>query len=185
MPAWLRIAGWAVTVGAIAVYLVMVTVTLPHLMALAGQPVFDLMPGGYDIDTARSILTALGEEGRSYYVGVQHLLDAAFPPLLGLTLAYWLWRTGRRWRDQGLPMRPIVMGLLIGFAFLATAFDLAENAMVGQMLDLGAEGLTEPLVNAASTFTLGKATVSSIAYTALLVLALGPWVAGLLNKRQG
>lgn len=184
MPGWLRIAGWAVTIAAIVVYLIMVTVTLPHLMALAGQPVFDLMPGGYDLATAQAIIAALGEEGRSYYAGVQHALDTAFPPLMGLTLAYWLWRAGRRWRAKGLPMRPIVMGLLVGFAFLATAFDLAENTTVSQMLAAGPEGLTEPLVNAASTFTLGKAAASTVGYTALLVLALGPWVAGLLRRKD-
>lgn len=185
IPGWVRIAGWAVTIGAVAVYLIMVTVTLPHLAMLAGQLVFDLRPGGYDLDTARAILTGLGAEGRAYYAGVQHAFDMAFPVLLGLTVAYWMWRAARHWRDVGLRMAPIVFGILTGFAFLAAAFDLAENGLVSEMLVTGPEALTESLVGAASSMTIAKSAASTIAFSALLVLGVVPLVAGWLRKREG
>ena len=186
MPGWQRYLGWGVTLATLAIYALMVTVTLPHLSELAGgMPMFDMRPGGYDYETAREILTALGEEGRSYYAGIQHVLDAIFPPFVGLTLAYWLWRAAPRWRNAGLPMSTMALGILIGLGFLAAAFDLAENAMVDAMLSAGPNGITPSLVSATSALTLAKSVMSTIAYSALLVVGLGPLVARRMRRGEG
>jgi len=180
---WLRTLGWLVTVAALAIYAVMMTVTLPHLTALAGGlPMFDMRPGGYDFETAKEILTGLGIEGRNYYIGVQHILDALFPPLIALAVAYWLWRAAPRWRRAGLPMSTMALGLLMGFAFLSSALDLTENLMVENLLHVGPDNVTPSMVNVASQFTLAKSVTATIAYSALLVVGLGPFVARLLGR---
>lgn len=180
-----RYAGWGVTVAAVSVYVFMVTVTLPHLMALAGgAPIFD-MGLGYDLETATAILTSVGDEGRAYYSRVQHLFDSFYPPLFGLALAYWFWRAAPRWRNAGLPLPRLVLGALIGIAFLAAAFDLTENALVERMLIVGPDGLTAQLVGTASAFTVAKSVAVSIALIALLILGTGPFFARSRQRREG
>lgn len=183
VPGWLRISGWVVTVAAAGLYAVMVIMTLPRLAEMAGQQVFDLLPGGYDLATAQAILTGLGEIGRAYYSIVQHTLDAFFPPLLTLTLVYWTWRAAGHWRAAGLALHPIVLAVLLGVAVLAGAFDLAENAAVAELLVLGPDAITEEYVGAASMFTVAKSVAALLAYVALLVLGAGPYVWRALSPR--
>ena len=84
MPARaIRTLGWVVTACAVAIYVYMMGVTLPKLAEMAGGlTVFDLRAGGYDLETARTIIANLGSDGAQYYQGVQHLLDSLYPPLL-------------------------------------------------------------------------------------------------------
>ena len=185
MPTWLKLAGWAVTAAALAVYAVMVMVTLPHLAQLAGgMPMFDMRPGGYDFETARTILAALGDEGRGYYALVQHGLDALYPPLIGLTLCYWFLRAAPRWRRAGLPLSPIALGMLIGIGFMASAFDMTENAAVSTMLAAGPDRVTPDMVSGADIFTRAKSITATFAYSALLVMALLPFASRFWQRNE-
>ena len=181
----IRTLGWVVTAAAVAIYAYMMSVTLPHLAEMSGGlTVFDLRAGGYDFETARTLIANLGIDGRQYYQGVQHLLDSIYPPLLALTVIFWMWRFAPRWRAVGWPLPNPVLWTLMGIAALAAVFDLIENAMVGQMLSLGAEGLTADMVATASGFTLAKSIAVSISQVALLVLILGPLVRKPLARRR-
>ena len=169
--------------GAVATYFYMLTVTLPHLSALAGGvPVFDLRPGGYDHAAAVSILSALGTAGAQYYEQVQHRWDTAFPILLGVTLVYWTLVAARRWRRHGLPLAGWMVGLLVALTVAETAADLGENLAVAAMLSLVPAEPTVAQVALASTLTLAKSVLSTLAYSSLLILALGPWVAGAAKR---
>jgi hypothetical protein len=185
MPSpWMRIAGWAVTLAAVAVYVYMLTTTLPHLAELAGGMAMFDMRSGYDLDTARAILAALGDDGRRYYDAVQHRLDSFYPPLVALTVVYWLWRLAPRWRRTGWPLPNAVLLSAMAIAALAAVCDLTENALVGGMLATGPDGLDAATVALASGFTLAKTVAVSVSQTALLVLIVAPFVPRLLARKD-
>jgi hypothetical protein len=79
---------WTLLAVTLGVYLVIVLWSLPRIAAEAGGIVpFDMRPAGYSLDDAKGFLTALSDSGRAFYLGTQHLLDLAYPALLGVTLA--------------------------------------------------------------------------------------------------
>ncbi|MBL4766770.1 MAG: hypothetical protein JKY94_03520 [Rhodobacteraceae bacterium] len=84
----LKIAYWIVFAVTMAIYLTMLTWTLPAISAdAAGLVPFDMRPFGYTPDEARSFLAALGDRGRALYLGPQHRLDLLYPVLLAIVLA--------------------------------------------------------------------------------------------------
>lgn len=147
----------------LAVYAAMMFWSLPHLSQLAGgEPMFDLRPSGYDFETAIQIVTALGEEGREFYLRTQQRLDMLFPILefVVLLLSY-LWLFPRGWAA--------------GFSLLAlagTSFDHLENAAVAVMLKAG-EALTPAMVEIASRWSILK--------TGFVTLSLMALIAGFLR----
>jgi len=180
----IRVLGWLVTLAAAAIYVFMLAVTLPHLSDLAGgMTMFDLRNGGYDFETARTILARLGTEGREYYESVQHVLDAFYPPLVALAVTYWMWRFAPRWRALGWLLPNVVLFAAMAIAVLAAAFDLTENVLVGQMLAARPDGLTAELVGTASGFTLAKTIAVSVSQTALLVLIAGPFIRRMIGGK--
>ena len=152
---------------AAAAYLTMLFWSLPTLSAYAdGRMVFDMMPGGYSLAQASELVKALGSEGRGYYLGIQHWLDAAYPPLLGIALA--------------LSFRRLFSGnaarALIALAILATALDLMENAAVSTMLKTEPAALTASMVTLASRLTMAKSATVTLAFVMLLLgLAGAKW----------
>jgi hypothetical protein len=185
MPKAVRYLGWAATIAAIVVYIVMLAVTQPHLAALAGgEPIFDMRPFGYDFGIAQEILQRLGSNGALYYETVQHRLDFAFPILLVLALIFWLIAAARRWQGYGLPLSSVGLGFILLIAIIACAADLGENAAVSAMLAVGPDSLTQGMVNTASTFTMAKFFFSTVAYVELVILVAGPWVVGLLHRMR-
>lgn len=171
MPTELKRAiGILVPALAAAVYAVMLTWSLPHLVAIAGDNgladarLFDLRPGGYGFEEARQLLVALGDPGRDFYIGVQHRLDAAFAILNGLTMFIGLTFLSRRLGLAGRAATScaIVLGLAVA------GFDLAENIAVGGLLDAGSEGITPAMVAAASRFSVLKSAAVTLALTLLL-----------------
>ena len=77
-----------------AVYFAMLTYSIPELMSVSdGLPIFDMSPYGYSYQQALAILSCLGEEGRSFYLSTQLVLDLFYPLLFGLcysSLLQWL-----------------------------------------------------------------------------------------------
>jgi len=185
LPNGLKYVGWSVTVAAVAVYLIMLFVTLPHLAQLTrGEPVFDLRPLGYDFPTAEELVTRLGPDGGAYYENVQHRFGSIFPVLFCLALLYWLIMAARRWQGHGLPLGSPVLGAILATAVIASAAQLGENAAVSRMLLAGVKGLTPGMVDNANLFTLAKTFFTTISLLALVTLALGPWVAELSRRRK-
>ncbi len=179
----IRALGWMVTLAAIAIYIFMLSVSLPHLAEMAGgMPMFD-MRAGYDLDTARTILERLGEDGRRYYADVQHALDSFYPPLMALAVSYWMWRAAPRWRGAGLPLSNLVLVLLTIIAACSAVFDLTENGLVGRMLTAGPDAVTAETVGLASGFTLAKTVAVTISLSALSVLGIGPSLARLFGRK--
>lgn len=159
---------WLVVAATLGDYLVMVFWSIPRISAEAGGlPVFDLRPGGYSFEEAREFLAALSPHGAQFYANVQHRLDAAYPALLAVTLAWSILRLApARWG--------VLRHLLAATAIPGMIFDYLENRDVERMLALGPDGLTPELVETASFHSQAKAATSSISITILLVL-LAVW----------
>ncbi len=168
MKLWLF---WGLVAAKAAVYLAMILWSLPRIASYAnGQTPFDLRPTGYTFEEAKAFLAALGPEGADFYRDVQHQLDLFFPALAAAVVFFAIvWLLPRRlegWRY--VIAAPVV---------LMAVFDWSENHAVGQMLNAGAEGLTEELAGTANIWTIAKATASTVAYTALLALLIWNGVA--------
>lgn len=155
---------WIVVAVTLGDYLVMLFWSIPKISATAGGlPVFDMRPGGYNYDEARAFLAALSAEGAWFYENVQHRLDAAYPALLAITLAWSILRLApARWG--------VWRHLLAATAIPGMIFDYLENRDVSRMLVLGPDGITPEFVSAASFHSQAKAATSTVAMTILLVL---------------
>lgn len=149
---------WCVVAVTLAVYLVMVLWSLPRIADWAGGLApFDMRPLGYSPEEARAFLAALPEEGRAFYLNVQHRLDLAYPGLLALSLVLAFRR-----------LAPGALGLALGIvAVTGAGFDYAENAAVTRLL--GADPTDAALVSA-SRLTLAKSVCATLALSGLLIL---------------
>lgn len=166
---------WASLAASLAIYAVMVLWSLPFIQQEAGglRP-FDLRPGGYSMAEASEFLTRISEEGRTFYLTVQHRLDLFYPALLAITLAsgLWLmapasWRIGR-WLLALLPLPGMI-------------FDYLENYLVAGLLRQSPASLDGELVAAASFVTLLKSIATTVAMVVLLLLLVG-WI---MRRRRG
>jgi len=151
--------------GALIIYTVMVLGTLTHLSDLAMMQPFDLRPTGYSQADAASLLDALGQTGRQYYLTRQIPLDTLYPALLALTLI-----SALRWRAANFG--PTLMTGIGGtVAILAAAFDYLENLGIVFMLLAGA-GSHPTLIFAASMATILKSALTSVAILAVFATML-------------
>lgn len=154
---------WICFFAATGLYLVMVLWSLPLISEAAGGDVpFDMRPTGYSGEEARAFLTALSDEGRAFYLAVQHRLDSIYPGLLGVTLALGLMLVYRGW--------VAALGVVLS-AGVALA-DYMENMAVATMLRVGPEGVSDAMADAASGWTLLKSGLSTVVFLALLIGAL-------------
>jgi hypothetical protein len=146
------------------IYLLMINVTLAQIESIAGQLPFDMRPFGYGPTDAISLLGALGVDGRGYYLTHQIPLDTLYPAMLALTLI-----AAMCWFGQRIPNSKLV-GLGIILSVGAALCDYAENLGIMAMI-LSWPDVSIPLVYAASTATIFKSALTSLA--ALLALLIG------------
>jgi hypothetical protein len=163
---------WLLVAATLFVFAVMQVWTLPRLQ-VAGMPPFDLRYLGYSLDEARSYLAALGEEGRTFYLNAQLVLDRLYPALYGPALAIALVALDVRAGGRGWGW------VLAVFAIAGMGFDWLENAAVATILLAGPDGVTAAMVADASSWTLLKSASLAIAFAGLAVLALSALPRGL------
>ena len=134
---------------------------------------FDAIAAGYRqaSDRARQNWRQIAD--MSYGAHPDERLDLFFPPLLGLTLAYWTLRATRLWTQAGLRLGGVLLAVAVLFDVAGAALDLAENGAVSAMLAAGPDGLTAALVETASRFTQLKSVCISVGASLLLVAGLG------------
>lgn len=146
------------------IYFTMIIWSIPRLLDFSdGLPIFDMSPGGYSYDQAVELLTALGNEGIHYYLGVQHKLDTLYP--LGLILTYsigclWFFRTINRWQILGK------VGAVL--SLFAGIFDYAENYFVSILLN-NFPDITQNQVATASSATLAKSICTTISMSIFII----------------
>ncbi|MBO6724665.1 MAG: hypothetical protein JJ911_03255 [Rhizobiaceae bacterium] len=169
---------WLLVAVTLANYAIMVAWSLPYIASEAGGLApFDMRLSGYSFAEAQAFLAALSPAGNAFYQTTQHWLDLFFPGLMAATvfsaIAALLPPKFGHWRH--LIAAPVI---------LTAIFDWSENAAVGAMLDAGAESLTVELAEAANRWTIAKATVSTAAYSFLLVLLIWKGVARWRRRSQ-
>lgn len=168
----MRLIFWLILAVTMGVYLTMVLWSLPYISAEAnGLMPFDLRLIGYGFEDATFFREALSEEGRQFYLNVQHSLDGAYPGLMAVTLvmAYnMLFHGAGRYVASGI-------------AVLAAAFDYLENAAVAGMLKAPLIDVTPDMVARADMWTMLKSATSTLAFGALLVGLVMAW----RRKRKG
>ena len=147
--------------------------TLAHLQRLAGGLApFDIRPRGYGYEDARAFLSAIGQQGRAYYLDPELVLDTFYPPLYALSRAlalWWLTMPGRL-RNGGVPLAwrwalvavPLVMALLDGGV---------ENVCIAAMVR-GWPALSPELVRVASLATQAKLLLGAFTEIAMAALAV-------------
>lgn len=125
-----------------------------------GMGVFDARLLGYGAAEARAYLAALSAEQIALYQSQFRLADTAFPALLALVLLLWFRRGARG---------GVRLALTLAVA-LYLAADYTENMLIGRLLDLGPEGITEPSVATASLFTQAKWAILAVCVGAAVLL---------------
>ena len=148
-------------------YLLMVFVTLAHIETLSGLRPFDMRPGGYSVEQANSLLSALGSSGRRYYLMRQIPLDLAYPALMALTLVSlfkWL-------RSQDVNHKLVQIG--IWFSIWAALTDYLENIGICLMILTWPE-IPANIVLAASVASIVKSGLTTAAVL-IVLLGVGYW----------
>jgi hypothetical protein len=147
------------------IYTLMLTVTIPMVMSFSGGlKILDMMPMGYDFAYVKSLFDALGEEGRNAYLYRQIPLDLLFPSLMGITfclifayLLRYLNKLDSRWF------------YLVFFPLFAGLFDYCENFGIVTMI-LSYPDISDGMVLTSSIFSILKSSISTLFYSALIIL---------------
>jgi hypothetical protein len=165
---------WLIAAATVAVFLVMVLWSFPKISTGAGGLTpFDLLPTGYSEGEARAFLTALTEEGRAFYLAVQHRLDIAYPALLALTLVL---------AFRHLVPPGAVRGALMLFAVLGMGFDYAENWRIAGLLEVPPAEVTREAILRASTSTQLKSLFNTLAQVGLVAALLAALASRLRSR---
>lgn len=149
---------------AATIYMLMINVTLAHIEEVSGYTPFDMRPLGYGPTEAATLLEALGVDGRAYYFSRQIPLDTLYPAMLALTMIATI-----LWFGQRMPESKIVrlgVALSVGSALCDYIENLGIIALIWSWPDVSV-----PLVNAASTATIAKSALTTLAV--LLTLFTG------------
>lgn len=146
------------------VLLSMMVFTFPVINDQIGTKAFDLQTFGYSVSMAKSIVNNLDPATTQLYLFPQlTFLDLLYPFLLALFLSSLLFRLANNNSKIG--------SLIVVIPFLAMISDYSENICVILMISKSIE-VSESLVFISSSFTVLKSILTSIAWLAMLILAL-------------
>lgn len=149
---------WGISALAAVLFAVLAVMSVAYLETEAGGP-FDGRLAGYSWDAAKAYLAALKPAQQALYTGSFRLLDTIFPTVLAASLVLWARHLAPRpWR--------IVFYLLAALYLVA---DLVENALVAQMLAIGAENISPYPVAIAALFTKAKWAFLGLTFFGLAV----------------
>lgn len=138
------------------VFLIMLFYSIPAVERFVpGKQLFDLSPSGYSYDFARTLLEALGAEGRAVYLELQLPLDFIYPGLFAISyslLLVWVFKKGFPAHSKifYLSLVPVAGGF----------FDYLENICIFNMLKTYPD-ISQSLVSLSSIFTILKSGFST------------------------
>lgn len=148
------------------VLLIMMIYTFPVINNQIGAQAFDLLPFGYSVSEAKSIVSNLNNPSADLYLFPQlTLLDLLYPFLLALFLSSLLFRLIKITESK----RKFASMFLI-IPFLAMISDYSENICIILMISKSIE-ISETIVILSSTFTVLKGVLTSISWVTILVYA--------------
>jgi len=160
-----------------AVYVFMLTVTIPYVMSFSGgKKILAMMPTGYDTEYVSSLFSTLGESGRHAYLFNQLPIDMVYPILFAvsscLLLAYFLTKL-RRFDGPlfYLCFIPIFSGV----------FDYAENIGIVSILNRYPDHFGS-LVHITSTFSVLKSICTTTYFVIVIVLLITLGITKMKNK---
>ena len=159
------------------VYAAMLLVTIPKVMSFTGEmKLFDMLPMGYSLEYANSLLKILGETGRSAYLYNQIPLDMIYPLLFGITyafiIAFFLKKLNKL--DGSLfyvSLLPLAAGL----------FDYFENLGIISML-LNYPNEMDTLIMTTNVFTILKSALTTFTFITLIIVMVVLGVKKVLKK---
>ncbi len=161
------------------VYVFMLLVTIPKVLSFAGgSNIPDMMPTGYAPFYIDLLFNELGEQGRSVYLNSQIPADMIYPFLFGISycllMAFLLKKMGKldHWAFN-FTYLPLAAGL----------FDYLENIGVIMMLKQFPD-ISASLVRSSSIFTLLKSGLTTIYFSALIIIFLIYLVLLLRNRTR-
>lgn len=148
-----------------AVYIFMLTVTIPEVMNYSGgMKLMDMMPTGYNPNYVNSLLGALSEQGRRAYLLHQLPADMIYPLLFGvsncLVLAWFLNKLGKFQSSLFyLCLLPIFAGI----------FDYCENIGIIRILSTYPQNsiLLSQITN---VFSILKSAFTTIYFIVLIII---------------
>lgn len=149
------------------IYCVMIFYTIPQVMSFShGMDLFDMMPLGYNYEYANSLIKALGVDGINKYLNLQLPVDFIYPINFGVTYCLLMvYLLGKR------ELLHTKLFYLCYFPLLGGLFDYAENIAIINMLK-SYPALTHDSVFISNLMTIIKSLLSTISYTAILLLAV-------------
>jgi len=174
-----RIRWWHIAVPLALVVLLDVyelAFTIPALADIANAPIFDMRVAGYTQAEAVAYLTALGAEGRWFYLSRHVPADIALALVEAVAITLIILRVTRPGARFALPVPTPWRGAMLAAPVSMLSFDLAENAFVAHMLLTAAPGPTQ--VAMASTLTQAKWVAMSLAIALAIVLPASAWLRG-------
>ena len=149
------------------VYILMLTITIPNTMIFSnGLKILDMMPLGYDLNYVHDLFSALGNNGRAYYLNKQLVLDMIYPMLFALSYSLILLYFLKKLNKLNTSLK--YLSLLPGIAGFA---DYLENLGIILMLKSYPE-LNETAVYTTNIFTVIKSISTTIFFITLIVILI-------------
>ena len=146
----------------LAFYLTIIFYSIPKVVSSApGMKLFDVSPTGYTTEYARSLLNAIGPQGRSLYLSLQLPLDFIYPGLFIISYSFlFAWFLKRNYDLDSKVFYALYIPIFAGL------FDYAENVLIIMMLNAYPD-LGPGLVGAASFASTLKSILTSIFFILL------------------
>lgn len=150
-----------------ALYLFMLTVTIPEVMySSGGMKILDMMPKGYNPEYVNSLLNALGERGRHAYLFHQLPVDMIYPLLFGVSNCLLLaWLLNQIGKLNGnlfyLSLLPLLAGL----------FDYFENVGIIIMLNTFPH-ISVLISKVTNIFTISKSFCTTFYFCVLIIILI-------------
>jgi len=154
-------------IAANSVYLLMLTVTIPNVMAYAGgMKLLDMMPLGYNMAYVDTLFGSLDQAGRHAYSYLQIPLDMFYPLLFAISFSLMLAYFSNK---LNLLKTPFLYGCLL--PLVAGAADYAENIGIIALLTNYPQ-LSKNTVIITNSFSILKSACTTLCFMVLIVLLL-------------
>jgi hypothetical protein len=150
--------------------------TIPTLADIASAPIFDMRVGGYGHEEALEYLSALGAQGRWFYLSRHVSADTALALVETVAIILIIMRVTRPGARFALSVPPVARYTMLAAPVLMLIFDLGENALVAHMLVTAAPEPSQ--VALASTLTQAKWVAISLSLSLTVMLPLTAWLRG-------
>lgn len=157
-------------------------VTIPALEGFSGQRIFDTRVAGYGLTEAQALLTALGADGRWYYLSRHVPADTLLAIIEAIAISLIILRVTRPQGRFAIDVPASGRTIMLAAPAATLLLDLGENALVTHML-IG-EAPAAAVASTASLATQGKWAFASLSIALALILPPAAWLQGRRRDRS-